>query len=754
MGDSNDLLILPLVRSGGQEQPNVEGLFIAPIPRKSARFRKQDRLALHLVFEGTSPLGSEQINQLLSSLASTYYNTPGTVTTAQRSVAETLNQHLLDRNLRDSRFGHQVIGYLTQIVLRGKRLSLAQSGLPHAYLLSSSGVEHIHDLQLAGNGLGLSRTTHVRFSQMDLQPNDAIVITIQPPASWTNETLSKLRGLGPESLRRRLLSQSGDNLDAFLLHAQPGLGELRLLRPVQRTRPAPTQTVPQPATIEKTGNIRELESQQEGMTTPPGKARIQEKLPQSTSPPPPSVQAVSESTSPQSTPGTTRDQSPPGEAIPPSHFPEDKSTTLSKGIQAVSRAFTSSFLALINFLKQILPDSAIFTIPPSTMAFIAVAVPVVIVAIAAVVFFQRGQAAQYALYFSQAQEAALEAQVKTDPQELRQAWEITLMHLDNAEYFLITDESQTLRQNAQGIVDELDSIERLDFKTALVEQLEENALISQLVVVEDDLYMLNASDGVVERAILTNTGYQIDTTFQCGPGPYSGYIIDPLVDIAPMPKNDPSQATILGIDANGNLIRCIPGNTPLAAPMEPPDINWGTPGGVAVDENDLYILDPQTNAVWIYRGMDITSAPRLFFDQQIPSMNDVIDLDVNQNDLYLLHADGHLTTCVYSALAGSPTRCQDPEIFTDPRPGRQSGPFIEDAFFSQIQFSPPPEPSIYILDPNSQSIYRFSVRLTLDRQFRSSESLPKVPASAFTIDRSSHTAYLAIGNQVYYALLP
>jgi hypothetical protein len=751
MGDTNDLLILPLVRAEGQEQPNVEGLFVAPIPRKSARFRKQDRLALHLVFEGNSTLGSEQINQLLSSLGTTYYNTPGTVTTAQRSVAETLNQHLLDRNLRNSSVGRQAIGYLTQIVLRGRRLSIAQSGLPHAYLLSSSGVEHVHDLQLAGNGLGLSRTTHIRFSQMDLQANDAIVITIQPPASWTNETLSKLRSLGPESLRRRLLSQAGDNLDAFLLHAQPGSGELRLLRPVRGTRPTPTPTTPQPTPIDITEGAEELESQKEEMTTPPGEALIQETPPQS---PPPPVQVTIESTSPQTSPASTSDQSPPKEVIPPSHYPEGKSTTLSKGSQAISRAFTTSLRALITFLKQILPDSAIFTIPPSTMAFIAVAVPVVIVAIAAVVFFQRGQAAQYDLYFSQAQEAALEAQAKTDPQELRQAWETTLMHLDNAEYFLTTDESQTLRQNAQTIVDDLNAIERLDFRTALVEELEEDALITQLVVVEDDLYMLNASDGVVERAILTNTGYRIDTTFQCGQGPYGGYIIDPLVDIAPMPKNDPSQATILGIDANGNLLRCIPGNSPLASPMEPPDINWGTPGGVAVDGVDLYILDPQINAVWIYRGMDITSAPRLFFDQQIPSMHDVIDLDINQNDLYLLHADGHLTTCVYSVLAGSPTRCQDPEIYTDPRPGRQSGPLIEDAFFSQIQFSPPPEPSIYILDPNSQSIYRFSVRLTLDRQFRSSESLPKVPASAFTIDRSNHTAYLAIGNQVYYARLP
>jgi hypothetical protein len=144
----------------------------------------------------------------------------------------------------------------------------------------------------------------------------------------------------------------------------------------------------------------------------------------------------------------------------------------------------------------------------------------------------------------------------------------------------------------------------------------------------------------------------------------------------------------------------------------------------------------------------------LFFDQQIPPLGDAVDLVVNQNDLYLLHEDGHLTTCVYGALATSPTRCKNPEIYTDPRPGRQSGPFIEDAFFSQIEFSPPPEPSIYMLEPNSQAIYRFSVRLTLDRQFRPTETLSELAASAFTVNRNNHAIFVAAGNQIYFAPLP
>ncbi len=422
--------------------------------------------------------------------------------------------------------------------------------------------------------------------------------------------------------------------------------------------------------------------------------------------------------------------------------------------QSISKAFVKLYLGLVAFLKGILPDSGIFTLPPSTMAFTAIVVPITIVAVAAFVYFQRGREAQYNIHISAAQEAAQLAETKTDPLEQRLAWQTTLLHLDNAEIYMSTDESQALRSQSQEIVDTLNATERLDFRPTIIDQLDETTHIARLIARDDGLYMLNSTDGVVGRAVLTDEGYLMDSTFQCGPGPYGGFIIGSLVDIAAIPPGNDTKATVIGIDANGNILRCIPGEIPDAAPLEPPDINWGSPTKIAVDSNDLYVLDPQTNAVWIYRSMDVSQSPRLFFDQQIPSLGDVIDMAVDQNDLYLLHEDGHLTTCVYGALSTSPTRCKDPEIFTDPRPGRQSGPYIEDAVFSQIQFSPPPEPSVYMLDPQTQAIDRFSVRLTFDRQFRPQEPIADTPASAFYVNRGDHAVYLAVGNQVYYAPLP
>jgi len=249
MGDSIDLLILPLVRTGGKELPSVFGLHVATPPKKVARFRNRDRLVLHLYLDGNAPLPEEQVNQLLSNLAKSYYETAGTVTTALRASAESLNQYLLDRNIKNASTGRQAVGHLSQIVLRDKRLSIAQSGLSHAFLLTSTNVEHIHDLHLAGNGLGLSRTTHLRFTQLELLANDAVFISMQAPANWSPDSLSNLQGQGPESLRRKLLSSAGADLNAFLLHAQSGSGEFRLLRPAKQARPAPIPVTPIPEMI-------------------------------------------------------------------------------------------------------------------------------------------------------------------------------------------------------------------------------------------------------------------------------------------------------------------------------------------------------------------------------------------------------------------------------------------------------------------------------------------------------------------------
>ena len=401
-------------------------------------------------------------------------------------------------------------------------------------------------------------------------------------------------------------------------------------------------------------------------------------------------------------------------------------------------------------MKRILPDESLFTIPASSMAFIAIAVALIMASAGGVVYFQRGRAAQYQTYYEQAIQEASRAVQQTTPLELRTAWETTLDYLDKADSYKVTPDSSLLRSKALQALDNLDGIVRLDFQPAITSALGGPADVSRIVANDTDLYMLNAQGGNVLRATLTGRGYEIDPDFTCGPNPKIG----PLIDIAPLAKDNSFKATILAMDVNGNLLYCIPGSLPIENSPAPPQPGWGTPIAFNLDGGNLYALDPKTNGVWIYWSMAIDRQPHLFFGNQVPFMQDVVNFAVNGDDLFLLHRDGHLTTCVYSELQVAATHCTDPSTYVDKRQGRQNGPIILDAQFSQMIYTQPPDPSIYMMDPIHQSIYHFSVKLNLQEQFRSKNPLPSnTDATAFTVTQN-RTIFMAVGNQVYYASLP
>jgi len=380
------------------------------------------------------------------------------------------------------------------------------------------------------------------------------------------------------------------------------------------------------------------------------------------------------------------------------------------------------------------------------------AIPVMISIVGGMVYIERGQQRQYEAYYQQAQEAARQAALATDPAEQRAAWNVTLEYLDKAEFYRVTEESQALRAQAQDALDQLDRIERLIYQPALTRSLDDSVQVTRIVASSGDIYLLDGTQGNVYHATLTGDGYDLDTSFLCGPQAAAGSL-GPLVDIVALPRGYPSGAAILGMDLNGVLIYCTPGADPVITALAPPPVNFGNPKAITFDSGDLYVVDPPNKAVWVYRNMEIDQPPHQYLGDITSFMVDVIDVAANADDLYLLHSNGGMTLCSYSWVDGVPTRCEDPLMYTDTRPGRQSGEIIPDALFDQILFSPPPDPSLYLLDPQNQAIYHFSLRLNLDRQYRSENELANGPATAFAVS-PTRLAFLAVGNQVYFAALP
>ncbi len=721
MPNALDIFVVPLFRRDGQDQSYLPGLHILAASRRAARGRSEERLVLHLTLPPDLALSADQQHRLLDDLAQGYFRTPGAVTSALREQAERLNAYFLQLNQN----GQLGAVRLSMLSIREDRATLGQSGPLQAFLLDGGIIQHFYDPQASGRGLGLSKNVDVRFHQPELKPGSILLLLSELPAGWSEKTLSDVSGQKLSTLRRRFLSQAGPDLRAALISAQPGSGRLSLLTSLETEQPAPPEVASvQPRVVPVAPQIAGAETV----------VWERPEVPESTQ------TAATEDISSISRPATGG--------------PEIKSLgDISSRVKVLGQRVLPR---LRNFLLRMLPEEPVFNLPRKTMAIIALAVPLAVVLLVSVVYLQFGRGQLYTNYLTRAQSAAAVAEARQDPADIRAAWITALFYAQRAvAYEQDTSTAAALATAAQTALDELDAIARVDFQSALFSNLPRTANITRMAATNTDLFMLNATDGSILRAFLTGGGYQLDKDFHCEPGPYGGIIVSPLIDLALLPRGNKQGAVLVAMDGNGNLIYCFDGERPLAVSLVPPDSNWGKPNAIAVENGNLYVLDPLTNAVWIYFGADYSFAqsPRFFFGAEVPDMQNMLDLSMDGEDLYLLDADGHLAICTFNDAIDNPTTCTDPAEFTDARPGRQSGAQVADAHFLQIQLTDPPEPSVYLFDPIVPATYQFSTRLNLVRQFQSSSPLPGEVASAFTVS-PNHAIFLAFQNEIYIGFMP
>jgi len=335
-----------------------------------------------------------------------------------------------------------------------------------------------------------------------------------------------------------------------------------------------------------------------------------------------------------------------------------------------------------------------------------------------------------------------------------------LQKLDQADSYQVTGDSQALRIRALQAIDELNIAVRLDFQTAIVGGLPSSTRVKRIAATDTNLYLLDASTGNVYRGVFAGQGYDLDKTFQCGPGFQGSQGIGPLVDIQLFSKADGSGTELLGIDDQGNLLECSPDAPPLFTLLAPPPAGWGEPRAFTINVGDAYVLDPKTKQIWVYRNANFSTPPDLFFDQNIPPLEDVIGMAAGPEDLFLLHQDGHITLCTIGSLGVSSTQCTDPLPYLDARPGREGQPLVTPSPFIEVRATLPPDPSLYLLEPTTPAVYHFSLRLAYQRQLRplatgvTGSSLAGKAATAFALSPDGRVMFMAFGNEVLYAGMP
>ena len=789
----------------------MPGLMAATPPKRTARGRTDDHLLIYLTISGNTPISSSEYNQIMTQMTQRFYKTSGSLTSAVRATAEMLNQFLLNRNLGTTGKGQYIVGRLILGVLRGGQFVFAQCGPTHVFHLTGEGARQIHDAQIAGHGLGIGQTTPLYFAQADLHPGDLLVLCPDLPAGWDTTLLNETT-VSPEPLRRKLLSTTGDDLNAVLMQTQAGNGSLNILPgahspaknivppvpvtvpnspPTQVSSPAggSAQTVPSPRPTSQVESERPASrftrilsgAEPESSTSVPDAAALQQITGTSTGP---AVQPVEKNTaqpvrSPASAPlvvesHTTRRT---GRFVSPhstTDIPEIKRPLsrrrqntfrgLAKFIQGVHEGTQKISDRLKSFLPNLLPNhNGDSEIAGSSMAILAIIIPVVIVAIAGTIYIQYGRTTQFKQNYEMALAQAAQARGQTNATEVRRAWDSALYYLDLAEKNQKTLDSLNLRQEAQTALDNLDGILRLNFRLAIVTALSRTVQISQMAATDTDLYLLDSSRGTIIRAFLTNQSYEVDSTFKCDPGTYGSTVVDALVGLETLPMSNIYNARVMGMDAKGTLLYCGLAD-PVAVALVPPQLGWKNITAFSLDSDgkNLYVLDPASNAVWQYAGNfgQFSDLPIMFFGEQVPqNMNTAIALAANNADLYLLFQDGHITSCPLTRYDVVPMRCTDPATFIDTRPERQPGPKINDAIFNQMTFASAPDPSLYMLEPLTRAVYRFSPRsdsMELRGQFRATmeqeqnNSLFAGPATALTISPNRYI-FFSVGNQVFFA---
>lgn len=694
------------VAGGGARITPPPGTLAQTAPRRAARGRGDDLFFISLRLHSPQAVSPGLVDHLARRATDAYYGTPGSVTSALREAAASANDLLVDTN-QDPENPGNLQGQMMAGVLRGRDLYLSQCGVGQAILIRPGQVVRLTSEEAASRPLGLTLAPYIRFHHWELKAGDLIIMTTAPPPLWSEATLSGLSGLNP--------AQAVDRLVAALSHDLTGL----LMRIVREGEASLPLMDPSPRTTVFDSSRREAEKRPAPVAA--GRRR---------------------------------------------RFQWDaRMFEAVARVRGTIRSWAESLArSLMNLLQRMAPGLAeplqADAASQGLLITTAVAIPLIVVLIAAVVYFSQGRAEQFQAYLAQASASVQQAQSQEEPQAAREDWEAALQALNLAAEYGENDQARELRQKVQTALDSLNLVVRLDFQPVVSGGFGPDSKITALAASTTDLYVLDATHQTIFHAWgAPERGYEIDANFSClGSGetdyPDVGSIVDIVIQ---RPPGALGKEGVVAIDTDGTLLYCAPDSQSAVAQLTSPDTGWGRIQSIDVFEDRLYVLDNEANSVWMYdaRGGLFSGTPAFFFAEAVRDLSGAIDIAMAQDELFVLYADGKIDRCRRTS-ENNPdgsvrirVECDPEPRFQDDRPGFEASPFIPGAVPSKMSYSPPPEPSLFFLDSLSNSAYHYSMRLVYQGQY-----VPQEPfqgeISAMTLG-PPNDLFLAVDENVYHA---
>ena len=301
-----------------------------------------------------------------------------------------------------------------------------------------------------------------------------------------------------------------------------------------------------------------------------------------------------------------------------------------------------------------------------------------------------------------------------------------------------------LRREGQSIVDRINDIERREI---FVIEAFPNAILTDVVLRGDDLYVLDSANQQIYRITLNESGLGIVpgsrqpiATMRRG-AQVDLYTIDTLVgltwseDGSGLSQNN----VLLALDEAGVMVEYSPTFLARGVQQLLGTEQWRTPRRMTSWRGRIYILDPGAEQIWRYDPLSgaFAGAPIGYFaGANRPLLSQAVDFAIDDaGRVYVLFADGVIALFrageeIRFGYAGFP-------------PGQEMR--NADAMFLNTD---PVAPAIYIVDRESRTIFETSLAGTFINSYRTFDETLFASLSDIVVDEARNLAYVLSGNSV------
>ncbi len=398
-------------------------------------------------------------------------------------------------------------------------------------------------------------------------------------------------------------------------------------------------------------------------------------------------------------------------------------------------------------------------ISPQVLLSIAILIPLVIGMLAAIIVIRFGRAAQYDTHYALAIEQATTARGAADQVIARNSWYEVVRELNIASTFRPNEPGLTqLRSEAEAALDQIENVIRVRNPQVIdTSELPRGTEFDHMAYVDGALYVADQDLAAVYRFERSTEGnfYLLDDNFNCS-GRSGLSELTSIIDIAPhFYPNESGKLGIVALSAEGYLAHCASGESMIGKQLESLASGWGRPTQIEVFSNALYLLNPAFQAIWVYEAAGnlggLNPQPFDYFGADKPDLSNVIDFTIGNGEVYLLTDTGETWRCSRGTTDASPS-C-GLMVFQDSRRDFPSGERIMDIRQPfAIQYTAPPETSLYIVDNATFGFYRVSTDGVLQVQYKPPTQIEGRP-TAFVAGNAKEL-FFASGTQLYAATRP